>query len=33
MGQAPLEVQESADDVTESVVNDGVARELGRWFG
>jgi HAD superfamily hydrolase (TIGR01484 family) len=33
MGQAPLEVQEAADDVTDTVVDDGVARELGRWFG
>ncbi len=33
MGQAPLEVQEAADDVTETVVNDGVALELDRWFG
>jgi HAD superfamily hydrolase (TIGR01484 family) len=32
MGQAPLEVQESADDVTETVENDGVAVELARWF-
>jgi hydroxymethylpyrimidine pyrophosphatase-like HAD family hydrolase len=32
MGQAPLEVQEAADDVTETVANDGVARELARWF-
>ena len=32
MGQAPLEVQEAADDVTETVANDGVARELTRWF-
>ena len=32
MGQAPLEVQEAADDVTETVDNDGVAVELGRWF-
>ena len=32
MGQAPLEVQEAADDVTETVMNDGVALELGRWF-
>jgi Cof subfamily protein (haloacid dehalogenase superfamily) len=32
MGQAPLEVQEAADDVTETVVNDGAARELERWF-
>jgi Cof subfamily protein (haloacid dehalogenase superfamily) len=33
MGQAPLEVQEAADDVTETVVADGVALELDRWFG
>ena len=33
MGQAPLEVQEAADDVTETVTNDGVALELSRWFG
>jgi Cof subfamily protein (haloacid dehalogenase superfamily) len=32
MGQAPLEVQEAADDVTETVVADGVALELARWF-
>jgi Cof subfamily protein (haloacid dehalogenase superfamily) len=32
MGQAPLEVQEAADDVTETVRNDGVALELNRWF-
>lgn len=32
MGQAPLEVQEAADDVTETVQNDGVAFELSRWF-
>jgi HAD superfamily hydrolase (TIGR01484 family) len=32
MGQAPLEVQEAADDVTETVENDGVAVELARWF-
>ncbi len=32
MGQSPLEVQEAADDVTETVANDGVARELSRWF-
>ncbi len=32
MGQAPLEVQEGADDVTETVRNDGVALELSRWF-
>ena len=33
MGQSPLEVQEAADDVTETVENDGVAVELSRWFG
>ena len=32
MGQAPLEVQEAADDVTTTVHDDGVARELSRWF-
>jgi HAD superfamily hydrolase (TIGR01484 family) len=32
MGQAPLEVQEAADDVTETVQRDGVAVELSRWF-
>lgn len=32
MGQAPLEVQEAADDVTETVDEDGVAVELARWF-
>jgi Cof subfamily protein (haloacid dehalogenase superfamily) len=32
MGQAPLEVQEAADDVTETVQADGVAVELSRWF-
>jgi HAD superfamily hydrolase (TIGR01484 family) len=32
MGQAPLEVQEAADAVTETVENDGVALELARWF-
>ena len=32
MGQAPLEVQEAADFVTETVLEDGVARELERWF-
>ena len=31
-GQSPLEVQEAADDVTETVHNDGVALELNRWF-
>jgi HAD superfamily hydrolase (TIGR01484 family) len=32
MGQAPLEVQEAADDVTETVDNEGAALELSRWF-
>lgn len=32
MGQAPLEVQEAADFVTDTVVDDGAARELTRWF-
>jgi HAD superfamily hydrolase (TIGR01484 family) len=32
MGQAPLEVQEAADDVTETVENDGAALEISRWF-
>ncbi|HEX4976373.1 MAG TPA: HAD family hydrolase [Nocardioides sp.] len=32
MGQAPLEVQEAADDVTRTVHEDGVAHELDRWF-
>ncbi|MBA2463914.1 MAG: HAD family phosphatase [Nocardioidaceae bacterium] len=32
MGQAPLEVQEAADDVTRTVDEDGVAHELARWF-
>jgi len=32
MGQAPLVVQEAADDVTETVTEDGVAVELSRWF-
>lgn len=32
MGGAPVEVQDSADDVTETVENDGVALELARWF-
>jgi Cof subfamily protein (haloacid dehalogenase superfamily) len=32
MGQAPLEVQEAADDVTETAENAGVAVELARWF-
>jgi Cof subfamily protein (haloacid dehalogenase superfamily) len=32
MGQAPLEVQEAADDVARTVHEDGVAHELARWF-
>ena len=32
MGQAPLEVQEAADDVTHAVEDDGAATELARWF-
>ena len=32
MGQAPLEVQSAADDVTDTVQDDGAARELNRWF-
>ena len=32
MGQATLSVQEAADDVTETVEDDGAPRELGRWF-
>lgn len=32
MGQAVLNVQEAADDVTETVERDGVALELARWF-
>jgi Cof subfamily protein (haloacid dehalogenase superfamily) len=32
MGQAPLEVQMAADDVTETAAADGVALELARWF-
>ncbi len=32
MGQAPTEVQDAADDVTETVQNDGAAVELARWF-
>ncbi|HEX6874246.1 MAG TPA: HAD family hydrolase [Nocardioidaceae bacterium] len=31
MGQAPDEVKEAADAVTDSVQNDGLARELLRW--
>ncbi|MFC6285442.1 HAD family hydrolase [Nocardioides sp. GCM10027113] len=33
MGQAIEEVHAAADDVTESVYDDGVAVELERWFG
>ena len=32
MGQAPLEVQHAADDVTATVLEDGAAKELDRWF-
>jgi Cof subfamily protein (haloacid dehalogenase superfamily) len=32
MGQAPPEVKAVADDVTGSLVHDGAAEELGRWF-
>ncbi|MBA2639195.1 MAG: HAD family phosphatase [Nocardioidaceae bacterium] len=32
MGQSPLSVQEAGDDVTSTVADDGVARELARWF-
>jgi Cof subfamily protein (haloacid dehalogenase superfamily) len=32
MGNAPVEVQDAADDVTETVENDGVVVELDRWF-
>ena len=32
MGQAPVEVQDAADDVTETVTEDGAALELARWF-
>ncbi|MGH3330605.1 MAG: HAD family hydrolase [Nocardioidaceae bacterium] len=32
MGQAPPEVKEAADDVTETVGNDGAAHEISRWF-
>jgi HAD superfamily hydrolase (TIGR01484 family) len=33
MGQAPDEVKAVADDVTETLENDGVAVELEQWFG
>ncbi len=32
MGQAPDEVKEAADDVTDRVENDGAALEINRWF-
>jgi hydroxymethylpyrimidine pyrophosphatase-like HAD family hydrolase len=32
MGRAPLPVQAAADDVTATLEDDGVARELNRWF-
>ncbi len=32
MGQAPLDVQAVADDVTGSLAEDGAALEIGRWF-
>jgi len=32
MGQAPLDVQAAADEVTASVLDDGVAVTLERWF-
>lgn len=32
MGQAPLDVQEAADDVTETLDNDGVVKELSRYL-
>ncbi|WP_370617150.1 HAD family hydrolase [Mumia sp. Pv 4-285] len=32
MGHAPLHVQEVADDVTETVENDGVVREIARYL-
>ena len=32
MGNAPVEVQDAADGVTETVEHDGVVRELARWF-
>jgi hydroxymethylpyrimidine pyrophosphatase-like HAD family hydrolase len=33
MGQAPPDVREAADEVTESVTHDGAAVLLERWFG
>ena len=32
MGNAPVEVQDAADGVTETVEHDGVVMELARWF-
>lgn len=32
MGNAPVEVQDAADGVTETVERDGVVMELARWF-
>jgi len=32
MGNAPVEVQDAADGVTEAVEHDGVVMELARWF-
>ncbi|HLR83616.1 MAG TPA: HAD hydrolase family protein, partial [Nocardioidaceae bacterium] len=32
MGQAPVAVQEVADDVTETIDNDGAAREIARYL-
>lgn len=32
MGQAPVAVQDAADDVTETVENDGVTREIARYL-
>ncbi len=32
MGGSPLTVQEAADDVTETLAEDGAALELSRWF-
>ena len=33
MGQAPAEVAAAADDVTDSIDQRGLVKELGRWFG
>ncbi|UYM07595.1 HAD family hydrolase [Solicola gregarius] len=33
MGQAPVQVQDVADDVTETVDNDGAAMEIARYLG